>query len=137
MNDSMFTQGRQKMDEVVTLVTDDLLTVQTGRAKPSMVENVRVEAYVGSYMEVREVANISAPDSNSLVIKPWDPSTLEAIEKGLQKSDLQVNPVVDGDLIRISVPSLTEERRLELVKVVKQKVEAGLHLILEKFLLLF
>lgn len=125
MNDRVFTQGKQKMDEVILLVENDLLTVQTGRAKPSMVENVKVEAYAGSYMEIREVANISAPDSNSLVIKPWDPSTLEAIEKGIQKSNLQVNPVIDGDLIRISVPSLNEERRIELVKLVKQKIESG------------
>jgi ribosome recycling factor len=101
------------------------MAVQTGRARPALVEGVKVEAYEGSWMEIKELANISAPDPQSIVIKPWDPSVLKKMEKALQKSDLGVNPVVDNDLIRINIPALTEERRQELVKQVKQKVEAG------------
>ena len=125
MSDSVFTSGRQKMDEVATLVSEDLSSIQTGRARPALVEGIKVEAYAGSFMEVRELAGTTVPDAHSIVIKPWDPSTLEAIEKGLLKSDLQISPVVDGDLIRISIPALTQERRQELVKMVKQKIEAG------------
>ena len=117
--------GKKKMDEVLDLVKEDLLGVQTGRAKPDMVESIKVEAYEGSWLTIRELANISASDSRTLVIKPWDQSTLKNMVKGIQESDLQVSPVVDGDLIRIIIPALNQERRQELVKVVKQKIEAG------------
>lgn len=125
MDETALALGKQRMDEVVELVREDLMGVQTGRARPALVEGVKVEAYEGSWMEIKELANISAPDPQSIVIKPWDPSVLEKMEKALQKSDLGVNPVVDNDLIRINIPALTEERRQELVKQVKQKVEAG------------
>jgi len=125
MDETALALGKQRMDEVVELVREDLMGVQTGRARPALVEGVKVEAYEGSWMEIKELANISAPDPQSIVIKPWDPSVLKKMEKALQKSDLGVNPVVDNDLIRINIPALTEERRQELVKQVKQKVEAG------------
>lgn len=117
--------GRKKMEGVVALVRDDLQTVQTGRAKPSMVEGVKVEAYPGTYMEIREVGTITAQDPHCLVIKPWDQSVLGKLEKALQEANLGINPVVDGEIIRLVVPSLNEERRLELVKLVKQKIESG------------
>jgi len=125
MDGDLFTVSKRKFGKVVELVQEDLLGVQTGRAKPALVEGVKVEAYEGSFMEVKELAGTTAPDAHSIVIKPWDPSTLEKIEKAIQKSDLGVSPVVDNDLIRISIPPLTEERRKELVKQVKQKVEGG------------
>jgi len=125
MDETALALGKQRMDEVVELVREDLMGVQTGRARPALVEGVKVEAYEGSWMEIKELANISAPDPQSIVIKPWDPSVLKKMEKALQKSDLGVNPVVDNDLIRINIPALTEERRQDLVKQVKQKVEAG------------
>jgi ribosome recycling factor len=125
MEEELFSRARQRFEQVVELAVEDLAGVQTGRAKPALVESVKVEAYEGSFMEVRELANISAPDPQSLIIKPWDPSTLKKIEVGLQKSDLGLSPVIDNDLIRIKMPSLTEERRQELVKQVKQKIEAG------------
>lgn len=113
------------MDEVVELVSQDLMNVQTGRAKPALVEAVKVEAYEGSVSEVRELASITAPDPQSILIKPWDPSVVKKIVEGILKSDLQLKPVADNDQVRITVPALTEERRQELVKVIKQKVEAG------------
>jgi len=121
----VFTSGRAKMAEVVELVREDLMGVQTGRAKPAMVEGVKVEAYEGSWMEIRELANISAPDPSSIVIKPWDVNLVKKIEVGINQSDLNLKPVVDNDLIRIKIPALTEERRSELVRLIKQKVEAG------------
>ena len=125
MDESVFSSGKPKMAEVVELVREDLMGVQTGRAKPAMVEGVKVEAYEGSWMEIRELANISAPDSQSIVIKPWDVNLLKKIEIGINQSDLNLRPVVDNDLIRIKIPALTGERRSELVKLIKQKVEAG------------
>ena len=125
MDENIFIRGSKKMEGVVELLSEDLVNVQTGRAKPSIVESVKVEAYAGSFMEVKELATITAPDPQTILIKPWDPSVAKAIEKAINKSDLQVQPVVADDQVRIQIPSLTEERRLELVKVVKQKVEAG------------
>ena len=121
----MFSKGTQKMDEVVKLVSEDLMNIQTGRAKPALVEAVKVEAYEGSFMEVKELASITAPDPNSILIKPWDPTVVKAIEKALLKSDLKLQPIVSDGQVRIKIPSLTEERRQELVKVIKHKVEAG------------
>ena len=111
-------------EKVLTVVQDDLATVRTGRAKPSILENVSVEAY-GSRMRLMELAAITAPEPTMLVVSPWDKSVLQAVEKGIASSGLNLNPVVDGDQIRISVPPLTQERRLEMVKAVKQKIESG------------
>lgn len=113
------------MDEVIELVKQDLSGVQTGRAKSALVESVKVEAYEGSFMEIKELASITALDPHTLVIKPWDSSILAKIEKGINEANLGINPVVDQEIIRIVIPSLTEERRIELVKLVGQKIEAG------------
>ena len=125
MDESVFSSGKAKMAEVAELVREDLMGVQTGRAKPAMVEGVKVEAYEGSWMEIKELAGTTAPDAHSIVIKPWDVNLLKKIEEGINQSDLNLKPVVDNDLIRIKIPALTEERRSELVRLVKQKVEAG------------
>lgn len=113
------------MAAVLDLVKEDLLSIQTGRAKPSLVEDVPVEAYEGSTLTIKELATISAPDPHLITIKPYDTSVIEAIAKGLSSSSLNLNPVVDGEMIRILVPALTGERRSELVKAVKQKAEGG------------
>jgi ribosome recycling factor len=111
-------------DKVLQVVQDDMATVRTGRAKPSIVENVMIEAY-GTNMRLMELAMISAPDPNLITISPWDKSVLSAVEKGIASAGLNLNPVVDGDQIRIVVPSLTQERREDMVKLVKQKTEGG------------
>lgn len=111
-------------NRVLQVVRDDMATVRTGRAKPSIVENVMIEAY-GSHMRLMEVAMISAPDSNMIIIAPWDKSLIQAVEKGVASSGLNLNPVVDGDQIRITIPTLTQERREEMVRLVKQKLESG------------
>jgi len=120
----MFDEMKHKMDTVLGIVGNDLKQVKTGRAKPSLVEDVMIEAY-GGMMALKELANINAPDPHLLVVSPWDKSLLAAIEKGLAKTTLGVNPVVDGDIIRIALPSLTQERREEMVRVVRQQIESG------------
>ncbi|MGV8123270.1 MAG: ribosome recycling factor [Candidatus Xenobiia bacterium LiM19] len=102
----------------------DLTTVRTGRATPSILDRVHVEAY-GSMMPISQLAKISLPDARTVVVQPWDKTMLGPIEKAVQKSDIGIHPVNDGNAIRLAVPTLTEERRKELVKVVKKKVEEG------------
>lgn len=111
-------------DKAIIHVKKDLGTLRTGRASTQMLDPVRVEAY-GGEMKLNELANVSAPDPNLLVIKPWDTSVLSSIEKAISKSGLNLNPVVDGDIIRIVVPPLTQERREEMVKLLHQKTESG------------
>jgi ribosome recycling factor len=102
----------------------ELNSLRTGRASAQLLDSVRVEAY-GSQMSLTEVANISVPDSQLIVIKPWDKSLLPAIEKAIQIAQLNLNPVVDKELIRVPVPTLTTERRQEMVKVLHQRAEEG------------
>ncbi len=122
----LLAKAKADFDKVMEVLAQDLATVKTGRAKPDLVEQVRVEAYEGQpKMPLVELASISAPDTQQLVIKPWDQSILEKVVKAISVSDLNLNPVVDSDMIRISIPPLTEERRSDLVKLVKQKLESG------------
>lgn len=111
---------------VLDVVTGDLTTVKTGRAKPDLVAHIPilVESY-GSTMALMELASVTAPDPQTLVIAPWDKSVMEDIAKGLSKSDLNLNPQVSGDIIRIVIPALTGERRQELAKLVDKKVESA------------
>ncbi len=111
-------------DKVIEVVLHDMSSVKTGRAKPALVEAVMIEAY-GTMMKLNELANITAPDTTLLVIQPWDKGNLAAIEKGIMAANLGLSPVVDSDQVRIAIPSLTQERREEMVKLVKQKLEAG------------
>ncbi|WP_425807368.1 ribosome recycling factor [Desulfitobacterium sp. Sab5] len=96
--------------------------IRAGRANPSMLERVTAE-YYGTTTPINQLANISVPESRMLVIQPWDKSALPAIEKGILKSDLDLNPSSDGIVIRLIIPQLTSERRTELVKTVKKKAE--------------
>ena len=102
----------------------DLASLRTGKATTQMLDPIKVEVY-GSEMKITELANASAPDPNLLVIKPWDTSILNNIEKAIASSGLNLNPVVDGDIIRIAIAPLTEERRKEMVKLLYQKIESG------------
>lgn len=124
----MFDEMKKKMDAVIGFVGNDLKQIKTGRAKPSLIEDVMVEAY-GSLMHLKELASISAPDTHLLTVTPWDRSVLPHIEKALAKGNLGVNPVVDGQMIRIALPALTQERREEMVKLVKQQIESGKQLL--------
>jgi ribosome recycling factor len=115
---------RQKFAKVIENIEEDFATVRVGRAKPSLVEGLMVSAY-GSHMRLMELATITAPDSNMLIISPYDKSVLRDIEKAIQDSEMQLSPSVSGDVIRIVIPSLTQERRLDFVKLLKQKTESG------------
>ncbi len=118
------TKIKDRFDRVVGVVNEDMETVRVGGAKPSLVENLSVEAY-GTRMKLVELASISAPDSTQLVIQPWDKSVIHAIEKGFAESDLRLTPNVSGVIIRVIFPPLTEERRLDLAKLIHQKLESG------------
>jgi len=99
-------------------------TLRTGRASAQILDPVKVEAY-GSLMSLAEVASIAVPDPQLIVIKPWDKSLLSAIEKAIQAAQLNLSPIVDKELIRVPVPTLTTERRQEMVKILHQRAEEG------------
>lgn len=111
-----------EFQDAIDFLKLDLSSLRTGRATPALVENVMVEAY-GTRTALVGLASISAPDSRTLVIEPWDKSILKDIEKGIQEAKIGLNPVVQGKLVRISLPSLTEESRKELIKVMGEKLE--------------
>lgn len=96
--------------------------LKTGRANPAILDSVRVEAY-GTMNPIINVASVNVPDARSLIIQPWDKSILKEIEKGIIEANLNINPMNDGDKIRISLPPLTEETRKEIVKILNQKTE--------------
>jgi ribosome recycling factor len=110
------------MKGAIEATKKELATVRTGRASASILDRVVVD-YYGTPTQLNQLANISVPEARMIVIQPWDKSTLNAIEKAIQKADLGLNPVSDGIVIRLPVPQLTEERRKELVKVVKKEAE--------------
>ncbi len=109
-------------EHAVAVFHDDLSKVRANEANPALLDDVRVTAYE-TQMALRELASISTPDAHTLLIEPWDKSLLKAIEKALQESDLGMQPVVDSDRIRLTLPALTEETRRELVKGVHEKAE--------------
>lgn len=100
----------------------DLATLRTGRATPALIDHIKVD-YAGIPTPLNQIAGISVPESNLLVIQPWDKGSIRDIEKAILKSDLGLNPSSDGNVIRISIPPLSEERRQELIKVVRKRVE--------------
>lgn len=100
----------------------ELSNVRTGRANPQILDAIKVESY-GTMMPIKQVAAISVPEARTLEIRPWDPSTLEAIEKALNKSDIGVPPQNDGKMIRLQMPTMTAERRKELVKLLGKTAE--------------
>ena len=106
-------------------VVSEFAGVRTGKASPALVENLMIEAYEGSSMRLLELASISTPEMRTIMIQPWDASTVQAIDKGIQAANLGLNPSVDGKIIRINLPDLTKERREELVKVVRKMAEDG------------
>ena len=128
MSDDMLadviTDAEKKMQKAIEHLEQDLVTIRTGRANPSLVDKLHVE-YYGSDMPLNQLASINVPEARLIVIQPWDKSSMAAIEKAIQKSDLGLTPSNDGNVIRIALPQLTEDRRKELVKVVHKRVEDG------------
>ncbi|EGK13639.1 ribosome recycling factor [Kroppenstedtia eburnea] len=114
--------ANQRMEKAIQALKRELASIRAGRATPSLLDKVTVECY-GSEMPLNQLANISTPEPRLLVVQPWDKSTLGDVERAILKSDLGLTPNNDGNLIRITIPALTEERRGELVKVVKKTGE--------------
>lgn len=112
----------EKMRTSIKVLQRELATIRTGRATPTLVDHIKVE-YAGVPTPLNQLASISTPGVRLLVIQPWDKSSIHSIEKAILKSDLGLNPINDGNVIRINIPPLTEERRQELIKVARGKVE--------------
>ncbi|MBP9771194.1 ribosome recycling factor [Candidatus Gracilibacteria bacterium] len=121
-SDQVLSVASQEFEKAVAHLKDEFNRLQLGRANPSLVENVHVEIY-GAVQPLKAVASISVPEPRTLMIAPWDRSTLAAIEKGIVGSGLGLNPVNDGIVVRINIPALTQERRADLTKVVKKLSE--------------
>jgi ribosome recycling factor len=119
MSKSEYKPIEAKMQKAVEVLTSELATLRAGRANPAVLEKVKVN-YYGVPTPVNQVANVTVPEARLIVIQPWDSSLLKDIEKAIQTSDIGINPNNDGKVIRLVFPVLTEERRRELVKVVKK-----------------
>jgi ribosome recycling factor len=120
--EDVFGDAEHRMQQTVEALRRDLATIRTGRASPALVEQLKVD-YYGTPTPLQQLAAIHATDARTLTIQPWDRKALGDIEKAIQKSDLGLNPNNDGNVIRISLPALTEERRKDLVKVLVKKVD--------------
>lgn len=110
---------RKKMEDVMSFLKRDLDSISTGRANPSLLDSVRVEAY-GNFMPLNQVASVAVSDASTISVQAWDKSMVKPIEKGIINANLGFNPQVDGQLIRIIIPKLSEERRRDLVKLAKK-----------------
>lgn len=124
--DNTVSEMRQKMQQALLVLQEDLGTVRTGRAMPSLVENVVVSVYTGTQrLKIKELATISASDPQTLVLQPFDPSIAAEMQKGIMEANIGLTPSSDGNIIRISIPPLSEERRKDLIKLMRQKLENG------------
>ncbi|MBC6450708.1 ribosome recycling factor [Actinokineospora xionganensis] len=122
MIDETLLDAEEKMEKAVSVAKEDMNSVRTGRATPSMFSRIHVE-YYGSMTPLNQLASVAVPEARMAVVKPYDATQLNAIEKAIRDSDLGVNPSNDGSIIRIVIPQLSEERRKEMVKVAKTKGE--------------
>ncbi len=122
MLETVFSETEVKMKKTVEHFQSELASMRAGRATPALLEKITVD-YYGQPTPVNQTATISVPEPRLLVIQPWDKSQIEAIEKAILKSDLGINPTNDGNVIRLAVPQLTEERRQQLVKNVRRLAE--------------
>jgi ribosome recycling factor len=122
--DDLIEDARDRMHKSVEATSNELSSVRTGRASPSLLDRIQVE-YYGTLTPLRQLATISAPEARLLTIQPFDASTIKAIEKAINTSDLGLNPSNDGKLVRLVIPEFNEERRRELVKVARNIVEDG------------
>ena len=121
---SYVKDAEERMEKSLASLRRDFATVRAGRAAPSLLDKIVVD-YYGSQMPVSQLANITAPEPRLLVIQPWDKGSLADIEKAIRKSDLGLSPNSDGSVIRLSIPQLTEERRVELTKMIRRIAEEG------------
>ncbi|MCL2166196.1 MAG: ribosome recycling factor, partial [Clostridiales bacterium] len=118
----ILSDGEERMQKTIEFLRKDLASVRAGRANPAILDKIVVD-YYGAATPLNQMGTISAPEPRLLTISPWDKSALAAIEKAILKSDLGINPNNDGNLIRLAIPQLTEERRAQLVKSTRKKGE--------------
>lgn len=124
MLDDVYKETQAKMNKTIEATKGEMAAIRSGRASSAILDHVTVE-YYGSQLPINQAATISVPEPRLILIQPWDKSVLPAIEKAILKSSLGLNPSNDGNVIRLPIPTLTEERRKELDKVVKRKAEDG------------
>ena len=120
----LFKETEEKMKKAVEATRNEFASIRTGRANIALLDHVMVEAY-GTTMPIRHIANVTVPDARSLLVQPHDKSIIGDVRKAIEKSDLGITPNVDGNVIRLGLPPLTEERRKELVKLVHKRAEDG------------
>ncbi|MBI4097523.1 MAG: ribosome recycling factor [Candidatus Levybacteria bacterium] len=126
MDPNLIANTREQMRKALEVLAQDIATIRTGKAAPALVENIQVSVYNGaSKLKVMEVATVAAQDAHSLVLTPFDASIIEEIRKGIMESGAGLNPASDGVVIRINIPPLSEERRQELIHLMRQKLENG------------
>lgn len=124
MTDKYFQDIESRMQKCVEATRSDFASIRTGRATPGLLDRLHVEAY-GQSVPLKQVADVSVPDSRTLVITAWDKGVVSEIKKAIEKSDLGLTPNIDGTAIRLMIPPLNEERRKDLAKVIKKKAEDG------------
>ena len=124
MVERVFSEVDVRMTKSTEVLTRELSTIRTGRASPALIEHLLIECY-GTTTPLKQLATITVPEDRLLMIQPWDKQILPAIERSLLKSDLGLNPVNDGNALRLAIPPLSEERRREMVRLVKRRVEEG------------
>ncbi len=122
MTKEIISDAEGRMQKSIEILRKDLSTLRAGRATPSLLDKVMVD-YYGAPTPIAQLASISIPEARMIVLQPYDKGVIAAVEKAIQKSDLGINPTNDGNVVRIAIPQLTEERRKELVKTVKKKGE--------------
>ena len=122
INNQTIAVAEQKMKKSIEAIQKELVSIRTGHASPSLIEHLRIE-YAGTVLPLNQLASISAPQANLLVVQAWDKASISSIEKSIQKSELGLNPINDGRVIRITIPPLSEERRQELLKMVHRRIE--------------
>ncbi len=122
MIEEILAETNTRMEKAIEALVKELATIRTGRASPVLLDSVKVD-YYGVPTPLNQIASVAAPEAQLLIIQPWDRTVLSNIEKAILKSDLGLNPSNDGTIIRLAIPPLTEERRRELVKMVKKKIE--------------
>jgi ribosome recycling factor len=120
--DMILLEAEEKMDKAIGVTRDDFATIRTGRATTAMFNKINIEFY-DTYTPIQQMASFQIPEARLIIITPYDKSAMTAIEKALRESDLGINPTSDGNVIRVGLPQLTEERRREFIKVAKSKAE--------------
>jgi len=122
--EEIYLESDEKMQKSLDNLRNELSKIRTGKASPTLLDGIKID-YYGTVTPLNKIASIGTPEPRLIVVQPWDKSILNEVEKAIQKSDMGINPINDGNIIRIPIPALTEERRKELVKLVKRFGEEG------------